>query len=106
MESRLINSATNQTVKTIQNPIRWLFNHADEVTRFEAKILQHGGTLLIAHMDARKYTTGNMFRMTWADHSVFMDRVFRSRAWSNHFFQTEVTMLNSHGQEIHTRIIK
>jgi hypothetical protein len=101
MESRLINNASGNTIKTVKNPIQWLFKHYRAVSSFDVKALQDGGGLLIAHMD-----DNTTFRMAWASFDVMMDRVLRSRAWSNHFWQVLVYKLDSNGNRTTTYVIK
>ncbi len=101
MESRLVNSASGNTIKVIRSPIRWLFNHSKDVVSFDAKILQDGGGLLIAQLD-----NGTRFRMTWASHVVMLQAVLKSRAWRNHFWQVNVYVVNSTGTSRITHIIK
>jgi hypothetical protein len=101
MESRIVNSASGNTIKEIKKPIRWLFNHYRDVVSFDIKPLQDSGGLLIAQLD-----NGTRFRMTWADYRIMNDRLFHSRAWSNHFFQVKVYSLSIDGKYLVTRIIK
>jgi len=92
MESRIVNSVSGNTIKEIQNPIRWLFNNYRAVVSFEVKALQDGGGLLIAQLD-----NDTRFRMAWADYSVMMDCLLKSRAWKNHFSGTSVYRADSNG---------
>ena len=99
MESRLIDNDNGETIKTVKNPIRWLFTYYMDVKYFDVKALQDGGGLLIAYM------ADTTFRMTWVSYSVMMSRVLHSVAWRNHFWQVYVYRLDSNDNRTMTYII-
>lgn len=80
------------TTKEIKNPIRWLFNHDTEVTRFHVKALQDGGAIMIAHMENKA-----ILKFTCASYTVMMHMLFKSRGWRNHFYGLFVDKLDSNG---------
>lgn len=86
MESRLVNMASGNTIKTIKNPIAWLFNHNRAVSHFEVKALQDGGGYLVAYLD-----NNTMLKMFWASYRIMMDR------WRNHFSGTLIYKADPNG---------
>lgn len=78
----LVNSASGNTIKTIRQDIRFIFNHSRDVISFEVKALDHGQAMLYVHMFI---DTPVILKMTWASYTVMLQTMVYSRAWRRRF---------------------